>query len=379
MTVKIENANIFNTEKRKFEYGSVCFENGTITAEIAAPDTVIDAKGGYVIPGLIDVHTHGRCGIDIMEADAETLTKLSRAYAESGVTTVFPTIMTAPVEKLKSSIENIKNANPICDFAGIHIEGPYISKKKPGCHSIPDIRPLDIPEIFDLCERILPAYPHLTVAPEEDTDGLISAFMKKFGPRGGSVAIGHSNADYATCVKAIAEGANAFTHTFNAMTPIGHREPGVAGAALTTDAYAELICDGIHVSPAIIHMSYHAKTAFDDKFVLITDSIPPAGLPNGDYEMNGIKFTLKDGKAATAEDTIVGSALDMMTAVKNLAKFANISFEEALICATKSPAEMVGIYETTGSIEVGKRADIVLCDKDMNIREVYCAGKSVFN
>ena len=198
MTVKIENAYIFNTEKRKFEYGSVCFENGTITAEISAPDTVIDAKGGYVIPGLIDVHTHGRCGIDIMEADAETLTKLSRAYAESGVTTVFPTIMTAPVEKLKSSIENIKNANPICDFAGIHVEGPYISKKKPGCHNTDDIRALDIPEIFGLCESILPSRPHLTVAPEEDKDGLVAAFMKKFGEKGGSVAIGHSNADYAT-------------------------------------------------------------------------------------------------------------------------------------------------------------------------------------
>ncbi len=379
MTVKIENAYVFNTEKRKFEYGSVCFENGTITEKIDAPDTVIDGKGGYVIPGLIDVHTHGRCGIDIMDADAETLTKLSRAYAESGVTTVFPTIMTAPAEKLKSAVGNIKNADPVCDFAGIHVEGPYISKKKPGCHSVPDIRPLNIPEIFELCDRILPAYPHLTVAPEEDTDGLIAAFMQKYGQLGGSVAIGHSNADYATCVKAISDGANAFTHTFNAMTPIGHREPGVAGAALTTDAYAELICDGIHVCPAVIHMSYHAKTAFDDKFVLITDSIPPAGLPNGDYEMNGIKFTLKDGKAATAEDTIVGSALDMMTAVKNLAKFANISFEEALICATKAPAEMVGIYETTGSLAVGKRADIVLCDKDMNIREVYCAGASVFN
>ena len=379
MTVKIENAYIFNTEKRRFEYGSLCVENGNIVGALSDPDTVIDAEGGYLLPGLIDVHTHGRCGIDIMDADADKLTELSRSYAESGVTTVFPTIMTAPVEKLKIAIENIKNSTPVCDFAGIHVEGPYISKKKPGCHSIPDIRPLDIPEIFELCEEILPALPHLTVAPEEDTDGLISAFTKKYGARGGSVAIGHSNADYAICVKAIADGANAYTHTFNAMTPIGHREPGVAGAALTTDAYAELICDGIHVSPAIIHMAYYAKTAYNDKFVLITDSIPPAGLPNGDYEMNGIKFTLKDGKAATAEDTIVGSALDMMTAVKNLAKFANISFEEALICATKSPAEMVGIYEKTGSLEVGKRADIVLCDENMNIREVFCAGKTVFN
>ena len=379
MTVKIENAHIFNTEKRCFEYGSLCFENGIITGEIASPDTVIDAKGGYLLPGLIDVHTHGRCGIDIMEADSETLSVLSRMYAESGVTTVFPTIMTAPLKKLEESIENIKNANTTADFAGIHVEGPYISKKKPGCHNTDDIRALDIPEIFGLCESILPYRPHLTVAPEEDKDGLVAAFMKKFGEKGGSVAIGHSNADYATCVKALADGANAFTHTFNAMTPIGHREPGVAGAALTTDAYAELICDGIHVSPAIIHMSYHAKTAFEDKFVLITDSIPPAGLPNGDYEMNGIKFTLKDGKAATAEDTIVGSALDMMTAVKNLAKFAGIRFEEALICATKSPAEMVGIYESRGSLEKGKRADIVLCDEEMNIREVYCAGVSVFN
>ena len=379
MTVRIENAYIFNTEKRCFEYGSLCFEDGKIIRKGLLPDAVIDAAGGYLLPGFIDVHTHGRCGMDFMEADSKMLAELSRSYAKSGVTTVFPTVMTAPMEKLKAAIEAIKNTKTVADFGGIHVEGPYISAKKPGCHNIPDIRPLDIPEIFELTESILPYRTHLTVAPEEDTDGLISAFMDRFGAFGGSIAIGHSNADYATCVKALENGANAFTHTFNAMTAIGHREPGVAGAALATDAYAELICDGVHVSPAVIHMSYHAKTAFDDKFVLVTDSITPAGLPNGEYEMNGIKFTLRDGKAATAEGTIVGSALDMMTSVKNLAAFANIRFEDALICATKSPAQMVGIYESRGSLEIGKRADLILCDKQMNIREVYCAGVPVFH
>ena len=191
--------------------------------------------------------------------------------------------------------------------------------------------------------------------------------------------IGHSNATYDICVKALEDGANSYTHTFNAMSAIGHREPGVAGAALATDGYAELICDGIHVCPAIIHMAYHAKTAYADKFVLVTDSIPPAGLPNGNYEMNGIQFTLQDGKAAMADGTIVGSALDMMTAIKNLVEFAGIRFEDALICATKAPAEMVGLYETRGSIAVGKRADLILCDKHMNIREVFCAGTPVYN
>lgn len=379
MTIKIENAYIFNTEKRCFEFGSLYFENGSIIKKAFFPDAVIDAAGGYILPGFIDVHTHGRCGMDIMDADPKTLAALSLSYAKSGVTTLFPTIMTAPLDKLQKSVENIKKADTTADFAGIHIEGPYISAKKPGCHNIADIRKPNKEEIFAFAESILPMRTHLTIAPEEDTEGVIAEFMTRFKKCGGTVGIGHSNATYDVCAKALEDGANAFTHTFNAMSAIGHREPGVAGAALATDGYAELICDGIHVCPAVIRMAYHAKAAYPDKFVLVTDSIPPAGLPNGDYEMNGIQFTLQDGKAAMADGTIVGSALDMMTAVKNLAEFAGIRFEDALICATKTPAEMVGIYDNRGSITVGKRADFILCDKHMNIREVYCAGTPVYN
>lgn len=374
MITKIENVNVYNTEKRKFENGSLCFENSRIVGNTRFPDAIVDGAEGYLIPGLIDVHTHGRCGMDIMDADAATLSKLSLSYAKTGVTTVYPTIMTAPVEKLTKAIGEIKKAKTVADFAGIHIEGPYISAKKPGCHDTSVIRKPDYEELEKFFSMILPMRTHLTIAPEEDHDNVIAKLTERFGKCGGTVGIGHSNATYADCVKAIENGARSFTHTFNAMTPIGHREPGVAGAALATNAYAELICDGIHVCPEVISLAYHAKRAQGDKFVLITDSIPPAGLPNGDYVMNGIEFTLKDGKAATKEDTIVGSALDLFTAVKNLAKFANIPFEEALIAATKAPAEMVGLYESRGSLTVGKRADMILCDKSMKIRSIFIEG-----
>ena len=377
MTTKIENADVYNTGKRCFEYGSLCFENEWITGGVLFPDAVIDAGGGYVLPGLIDVHTHGRSGIDIMEADEKELAALSLSYAKSGVTTVFPTVMTAPLEKIKCAAQRIKGAEYTADFAGIHIEGPYISREKPGCHELSAIRRPDWEEIRSLCEDILPLRAHLTIAPEEDSDGVIRAFHERFCKCGGTVGIGHTNADFDTAMRALAHGANSFTHTFNAMTPLSHRAPGAAGAALFSDAYAEFICDGIHVSPAVIRIAYEAKRGQGDKFVLITDSIPAAGLPDGEYAMNGIPFTLANGKAARADGTIVGSALDLFTAVKNLAKFADIRFEDALVCATKAPAEMVGVYDSRGSLDIGKRADVLLCDKNMKIRSVFCAGRKI--
>lgn len=377
MITKIENAKVFDTKKRTFVRGSLTFREECIIENSRFPDAVIDAKGGYLLPGLIDVHTHGREGIDIMNADIEALSRLSLAYAKTGVTTVFPTVMTAPLDSIRTATKNIKAAVCTADFAGIHIEGPYISRKKPGCHEITQIRMPKQDEIFALCEDILPLRSHLTIAPEEDTEGLVAAFVSRFGKCGGTVGIGHTDADYATAMKALQNGATSFTHTFNAMTPMLHRAPGAVGAALTSDAYAEFICDGIHVDPAVIRAAYHAKRAVGDKFVLVTDSIPSAGLPDGAYEMNGIPFTLQNGKAEKSDGTIVGSVLDLMTAVKNLADFAAIPFEDALICATKAPAEMVGVYESRGSLEVGKRADFLLCDRNMTPCAVFCAGNKI--
>lgn len=365
----IKNAKVFDSSTHGFVKRDVYTSNGLISS--SSDDTLlIDADGKYLIPGLVDGHTHGRMGIDILKADKKQLEELSLRYLESGVTTVFPTVMTAPMEDILESIDNIKNAEiKGADFAGIHVEGPYISPKKPGCHDVSLIRKPLADEMIDVARRISPLKAKFTVAPEEADEGTI-AKLSAFA----HVSIGHSNASAEQAVKALKEGADSFTHTFNAMSPLTHRNPGVAAAALSSEAYAEFICDGIHVDYEVIRLAFKAKTKNKNRFVLITDSIPQAGLPNGRYSMNGIPFRLDETGAKEDNGTLVGSTLSLIQAVRNVVKYCDVPLGEAIASASTIPCEMLGLKDR-GKIENGLIADMLVINEELEIENIIKSGK----
>lgn len=370
MTVKITGAGVYDTGSRGFVLRDLFFTDGIISAP-SAYDKTIDAGGKLLVPGLIDVHTHGRAGIDIMEADEHLLSELSEKYCQSGVTSVFPTVMTAPPEKLSGAIRRIKAAKDTgAGFCGIHVEGPYISPEKPGCHNVSFIRKPKAAEMIALAKEIFPLRAHFTCAPEEAEPGAIKALSEY-----ATVGIGHTKATDTEAWQALSDGAVSFTHTFNAMSPLTHRNTGAAGVALASGAYAEFIVDGMHVSKTAVLAAYNAKLRTPSRFVLITDSIPQAGLPYGSYAMNGIKFRLGEDGAREENGTLVGSTLSLIGAVKNLMRFCGISFGEAVAFATEAPAKMVGIYDKVGSLDIGKRADILICSPDGSICTVIAGGK----
>ena len=297
--MRIYNAKVYNTDKRAFFDGSVEFEHGIITEISDKKDGDIDAKGAYLLPGLIDVHSHGRGGVDFMSAAPEQISKCFDLYLKHGVTTVFPCVMTAPYGGILAAIDNIKNAKTDINVDGIHVEGPYVSPKRPGCHVVSQLRPLYCNEAQELTKRILPKKAHFTVAPElEGADMFIKTLIKN----GATVGIGHSDCTYAEAMRALDLGCVSFTHTYNAMRELKHREPGTAGAALSGKAYAEFICDLFHVSAPVLDISYRAIGC--EKFVIVSDSIAAADMEDGVYYLSGMQVNVKDGKAINNDGAI---------------------------------------------------------------------------
>ena len=368
--MRIYNAKVYDTENKRFFAGSVSFENGIITEISDKNGGDTDAGGAYLLPGLIDVHSHGRGGVDFMNAAPEQISECLKLYLKHGVTTVFPCVMTAPIDEIYKAINNIKNAESDINIDGIHVEGPYISKKRPGCHNVSQLRPLYCDEAKKLTEAIKPLKAHFTVAPELEGADM---FIKTLDKYGATIGIGHSDCRYDEAVHALALGCVSFTHTYNAMRELKHREPGTVGAALSTGAYAEFICDLFHVSAPVLKLSYKAVGA--DKFVIISDSIAAADMPDGVYYLSGMQVNVNDGKATNNDGAIAGSTCNIFDGMKNMCGLG-ITFEEIIPAATSNPAKQVGIYDKTGSITVGKRADMILTDKE-NVLLTVSRGKII--
>ena len=351
----------------------VLIENGTFLAvgteigELPADVTRVSAQGLTLLPGLVDMHTHGRAGYDFTTADAAAMAQMKRSYAEQGVTTVFATLASATKEEWLRSIRDIE----ACGYDGIHLEGRYLNPVKRGAHNPNLLVPLDPRDLEDCLSSIhIPC--HITAAFELDRDGGFAACAKAWGA---TLGLGHSNATAAETREAVAHGVDCFTHLYNAMPPLHHREGGAVCVALTTDLWTELIVDGMHICPDMVRLTYQIKGC--DRLVLITDSMEATGCPDGEYAIAGEKVIVRAGRAETLSGALAGSTLNLWQAVRNLMRMTGAPLEEAVRCATRNPACATGISDRVGSIAPGKRADLLLVDDALEIREVYCAGVPV--
>ncbi len=372
----ITNAQVYRTETRDFMNGSVVVKNGRIMEILPleiekSVDPLINADGCYLVPGLVDIHTHGRIHYDFDSATTEEMQRMRRSYAADGTTTLLPTVASAPMENIEHAIDRIKEVG----FDGIHLEGRYLNIKRRGAHRTDLLAPLDTEELTRLLHRMEPLKTvHITCAPELDGG---EVFVKTALAHGATVAIGHTDATFEQAEDARMWGATALTHTFNAMPPLHHRNPGVLAAGLNADdMYCEIIADGFHLAPAIVNLVYKMKRP--EHLVLITDSMSATRCEDGDYSIAGQKVFVRDGKAVNEDGAIAGSTITLYSAVLHFMQYTGASFAEALAYATITPAKMVGLDTVTGSIAVGKRADLLLIEKDsLAIKCVYAAGQEI--
>lgn len=378
----IRNARVYNSVTRAFFDGSILVENGRIAAvsreDMSAPAgiPVYDACGRMVIPGMVDVHTHGRAGGDFTTADPALLSVMAEAYLDSGVTTVLPTLASAPLADLEAAIDRINalraeaaaSAGKLSNVAGVHLEGRYLNVKRRGAHAADLLVTPDADEMEALMTRVEGAR-HVSAALELDESG---EFLRRALALGATLSMGHTDASYETAEALIQQGVTALTHTFNAMPPLHHRDGGAVAAGLLSDkAYCELICDGFHIAPHMVKLAYRLA---GQRLTLITDSMEATGCADGEYSIAGNPVTVKDGKARTHDGAIAGSTLTMWEAVQNLCEFAGASLEDAVYAATMAPAREIGLESEIGSIEVGKRADLLVLENESEIGRIMCGG-----
>jgi N-acetylglucosamine-6-phosphate deacetylase len=334
-----------------------------------------DHLDGIIVPGFIDVHVHGGNGADFMDAHPEAVERIVAFHARHGTTALAATTLTASRGDLQNAVETVRQvaagAPGGAEIVAIHLEGPFISRAKAGAQDKGWIRAADIHEVAALIAEAPRFRWIITLAPEiEGARGLIEHFRDRV-----LFSIGHSAADHATAVAALEWGASHFTHLYNAMTPLHHRDPGVVGAALTSvHATAELIADGIHVHPAAIRV---AVEAMPHRIALISDAMRACGLSDGTYRLHEQEVVVVEGAARLADGTLAGSLLTMDAAVKNMIELAGTPVETVIPLATEVPARIAAVADRKGRIERRYDADLVVLSERFEVERVWTRGEEV--
>jgi N-acetylglucosamine-6-phosphate deacetylase len=364
----IKNGKVF-TPDGKFTVTDIAFEDTFTAVGSTGAPADLDAAGKYIVPGFIDVHTHGAVTEDASDGSAEGLTKMSRYYADHGVTSWCPTTMTLkePVlEQAMHAIRDFKSEGARC--AGVNLEGPFLCYAKRGAQAAENLHAPDVEMFKRLNEASGNQIRLVTVACEEPGAMEFIEEVSKLC----TVSLGHTVANYDQAMEGFRRGASHTTHLFNGMNPLHHRDPAVVGAAYDSGATVELICDGLHIHPAVIRMMFQL---YGEKLVLISDSLRCAGMPDGEYTLGGQPIEMKNGKATLkGSDTLAGSSISVLHAVQNVVRFG-VELEKAVYAATAAPAKVIGMEEKIGSIAVGKYADFLILDENLNLEAVYIGGK----
>ncbi|HYH10378.1 MAG TPA: N-acetylglucosamine-6-phosphate deacetylase [Thermoanaerobaculia bacterium] len=353
---------------------------GQVIVDVAQTTQVpaeAERVAGIVVPGFVDVHVHGGDGADFMDADEDALERILGFHAKHGTTALAATTLSASRADLHTAVETIRRVAAYtpagAEIVGIHLEGPFINEARAGAQDRASIRIADIHEMAALIAEAPRLRWIVTVAPEvEGARDLIEHFRDRV-----LFSIGHTSADHATAVAALEWGASHFTHLYNAMTPLHHRDPGVVGAALTAvDATAELIADGIHVHPAALRI---AAQAMPHRVALVTDAMRACGLAEGTYKLYEYEVTVADGAARLADGTLAGSVLTMSGAVKNMIELAGLPVEMVIPLATEVPARIAGVADRKGRIEGRYDADLVQLSERFEVERVWARGHELGN
>lgn len=342
---------------------------------------VVGLEDSILVPGFIDMHIHGGAGHDVMEPAADALPAVEKLLFQHGVTCYFPTTVTAPVDVTLAALERLADAIERAEQSrgelsgrarplGIHLEGPFISHKRPGVHPLKDLLSPTLGMFEKFWQAARGRIKVMTIAPElEGAKEVITEAAR----RGICVSMGHSDADTKAAQSGIVAGARHATHTFNAMRPLDHREPGILGEVLADERVtAEIIADGVHVDPLVVELFLRAKGP--EAAVLVTDATAATGMPNGKYRLGSLEVDVIDGKC-TSNGKLAGSVLTLDQAVRNVMKFAKWDLQQAVRLATVNPARAAGLPANMGTIHPGAVADMVALGANGEVRRTIVQGR----